>query len=109
MAEPARPVGRPRISPAPENYYSPEAVAARRAYMTAYKANNAATLKTYYRAWRAANPDKHRQYNREWSARDRARRAAAMPPPNVEAAPVPEEEAQPPAHLVAIAPEFVPV
>ena len=82
MAEPAaRPVGRPRTSPAAEGYYAPDAVAARRAYMAAYKAANAEGLKTYYRAWRAANPEKHRQYNREWTARDRARRQGANLPP----------------------------
>ena len=77
MAETARPVGRPRTSPAPEGYYEPDAVAARRAYMTAYKQVNAENLKAYYKAWRAAHPEKHMQYNREWAARDRARRAAA--------------------------------
>ena len=77
MADIARPVGRPRTAPAPEGYYSPDNVAARRAYMAAYKAANAESLKAYYKGWRAANPDKHRQYTREWAARDRARRAQA--------------------------------
>ena len=77
MADIARPVGRPRTSPAPDGYYEPDTVAARRAYMSAYKAANAESLKAYYKAWRAANPDKHRQYTREWAARDRARRAQA--------------------------------
>ena len=77
MAEIARPVGRPRTSPAPDGYYEPDTVAARRAYMAAYKAANGENLKAYYKAWRAANPDKHRQYSREWAARDRVRRAQA--------------------------------
>ena len=77
----ARPVGRPRLSPPPDGYYDEDAVAARRAYMARYKAEHSDGLKAYYKAWRAANPDKHRQYTREWAARDRARRAAAIPPP----------------------------
>ena len=77
MADIARPVGRPRTAPVPEGYYSPDTVAARRAYMAAYKAANSENLKAYYTAWRAANPDKHRQYSREWAARDRERRAQA--------------------------------
>ena len=77
MADIARPVGRPRTSPAPDGYYEPDTVAARRAYMAAYKEANSESLKAYYKAWRAANPDKHRQYTREWAARDRARRAQA--------------------------------
>ena len=72
--EPARAVGRPRTSPASENYYDADVVAARRAYMTRYKAENAERLKAYYRAWRTANPEKHREYNRAGSARDRFRR-----------------------------------
>ena len=77
MADQARPVGRPRTSPAPDGYYDPDVVAARRLYMQQYKVVNSASLKAYYKAWREANPDKHRQYNREWAARDRARRAQA--------------------------------
>ena len=107
MAETARPVGRPRTSPAPDGYYEPDAVAARRAYMVEYKARNAENLKTYYKAWRAAHPEKHMQYNREWAARDRARRAAAavivvprVPPPLE----LPNEH-EPPADPVAIRPE----
>ena len=75
--EPARAVGRPRTSPASENYYDADVVEKRRAYMTRYKAENAERLKAYYRAWRTANPEKHREYNRAWSARDRFRRANA--------------------------------
>ena len=77
--EPARAVGRPRTSPASENYYDADVVEKRRAYMTRYKAENAERLKAYYRAWRTANPEKHREYNRAWSARDRFRRANQLP------------------------------
>ena len=75
MVDNVRSVGRPRTNPASDDYYSEANVAARRAYMRAYKAEHAAALKVYYREWRAANPDKHRQYNREWAARDRAKKA----------------------------------
>ena len=78
---PARAVGRPRTSPVPEGYDSPENIATRRAYMAAYKAANAERLKAYYREWRAANPEKHRQYNREWTVRDRVKRAQLIQPP----------------------------
>ena len=74
---PARAVGRPRTSPVAEGYYDPDVVAARCAYMAAYKRANAERLKAYYRAWRTANPEKHREYNRAWSARDRFPRANA--------------------------------
>ena len=77
MAPPpeAKPVGRPRLHPAPDGYYDADEVAARRAYMVRYKAENAEALKAYYVAWRAAHPEKHRAYSREWAARDRAKRA----------------------------------
>ena len=55
MAEIARPVGRPRTSPAPDGYYEPDTVAARRAYMSAYKAANGENLKAYYKADRKAH------------------------------------------------------
>ena len=97
----ARPVGRPRTSPPAVGYYDPDTVAARRAYMAAYKASHAESLKQYYKAWRAANPEKHRQYNREWTARDKARRALVEPsatpqPVEQEALPgLPEQPARP--------------
>ena len=103
MAEIARPVGRPRTSPAPEGYYSDDAVAARRAYHAAYKVANSETLKTYYKAWRAAHPEKHMQYNREWAARDRARRAAAAAIV-VPREPTPLVHQEPPAALDTIEP-----
>ena len=80
----AKPVGRPRTLAVPEGYYEPDTVAARRAYMAEYKAQNAASLKAYYKAWRAANQDKHRQYSREWAARARERRANAHQEPHLE-------------------------
>ena len=49
----ARPVGRPRTRPIhPQGYDSQESVAARRAYMQAYKVENAEHLKAYYKQWR---------------------------------------------------------
>ena len=95
----ARTPGRPRTKPAPDGYYEPAAVEARRAYMVAYKAVHADRLRLYYRGWQASNPEKHRQYNREWAARDRARRAHAAANPAAEAEP---------AEPADIPPEFVP-
>ena len=106
MAEQARPVGRPRTTPAHEGYYDDDAVAARRAYMVEYKARNEARLKEYYKAWRAAHPEKHRQYTREWAARDRARRAAAIAPHVLPEGPHRVEELPLEVRPV-VAPEFV--
>ena len=79
---PARPVGRPRVhEPSPE-YYTEEAVAARRAYQAHYKQNNQESIRSYYKTWREAHRDQTRAYNRAWVAR---KKAAAT---QVEAAPV---------------------
>ena len=67
---PARPVGRPATREVrPANYYTPEAVAKRQAYLMAYKIANREHLKAYYKEWRLANRDKMNQANREYKAR----------------------------------------
>ena len=67
---PARPVGRPATREArPANYYSPEAVAKRQAYMIAYKLANKEHLKAYYKEWRLAHRDQMNQSNRDYTAR----------------------------------------
>ena len=66
----ARPVGRPRTRPIhPQGYDSPEAVAARRLYMAAYKAANADHLKAYYRQWRLDHKPQMLEAHRAYHAR----------------------------------------
>ena len=73
----ARPVGRPRTRQLPDGYDSPDAVAARRAYMIAYKAANAEHLRAYYRQWRLEHKPQMLEANRQYHARKaQARRLA---------------------------------
>ena len=66
----ARPVGRPRTRPIhPQGYDSPESVAARRAYMQAYKVENAEHLKAYYKQWRLDHKPQMLEANRQYHAR----------------------------------------
>ena len=75
----ARPVGRPRTRQLPDGYDAADAVAARRAYMIAYKAANAEHLKAYYRQWRLEHKPQMLEANRQYHARKaQARRATAL-------------------------------
>lgn len=76
--DPSRPivVGRPRTTPAPDGYYDPVAVAARRAYQTAYKERNKERLAGYFKEWCAANPARIAECKRNWRLRERAARMA---------------------------------
>ena len=66
----SRPVGRPRTRPIhPQGYDSPEAVAARRQYMAAYKAANSEHLKAYYKQWRLDHKPQMLEANRQYHAR----------------------------------------